>query len=131
MSSFVACVYFLCCFFFLMIRRPPRSTRTDTLFPYTTLFRSLVSAAHKAKVEGYIETGIKEGAKLVVDGRGVKVQGHENGFFTGGSLFDNVTPDMTIYKDEIFGPVLAVVRVPDLASAVELINKHEFGNGVS
>src|SRR3546814_15762762 len=72
-----------------------------------------------------------EGAKLVVDGRGVKVQGHENGFFTGGSLFDNVTPDMTIYKDEIFGPVLAVVRVPDLASAVELINKHEFGNGVS
>ncbi|HEY9546063.1 MAG TPA: CoA-acylating methylmalonate-semialdehyde dehydrogenase [Solimonas sp.] len=91
----------------------------------------LVSAAHKAKVEGYIETGIKEGAKLVVDGRGVKVQGHENGFFTGGSLFDNVTPDMTIYKDEIFGPVLAVVRVPDLASAVELINKHEFGNGVS
>src|SRR3546814_10398843 len=72
-----------------------------------------------------------EGAKLVVDGRGVKVQGHENGFFTGGSLFDNVTPDMTIYKDEIFGPVLAVVRVPDLASAVELINKHEFGNCVS
>src|SRR3546814_10775387 len=78
-----------------------------------------------------IETGIKEGAKLIVDGCGVKVQGHENGFFTGGSLFDNVTPDMTIYKDEIFGPVLAVVRVPDLASAVELINKHEFGNGVS
>ena len=91
----------------------------------------LVTAVHKAKVEGYIEKGIKEGAKLVVDGRGFTVPEHENGFFTGGTLFDNVTPDMTIYKEEIFGPVLSVVRVPDFATALELINAHEFGNGVA
>ena len=91
----------------------------------------LVTAVHKAKVEGYIEKGVKEGAKLVVDGRGLKVPGHENGFFTGGTLFDNVTPEMTIYKEEIFGPVLSVVRVADFATALELINAHEFGNGVA
>jgi malonate-semialdehyde dehydrogenase (acetylating)/methylmalonate-semialdehyde dehydrogenase len=91
----------------------------------------LVTAAHKAKIEGYIEGGVRAGAKLLVDGRDLKVPGHENGFFLGGTLFDNVTPDMTIYKEEIFGPVLCVVRVPDFASAVKLINAHEFGNGVS
>ncbi|WP_197467162.1 CoA-acylating methylmalonate-semialdehyde dehydrogenase [Collimonas arenae] len=91
----------------------------------------LVTGAHKAKVEAYIAKGVEEGAKLLVDGRGLRVTGHENGFFVGGTLFDHVTPDMTIYKEEIFGPVLAVVRVPDLARAVELINAHEFGNGVS
>jgi len=91
----------------------------------------LVTAAHKAKVEGYIAKGVEEGAKLIVDGRGYKVPGHENGFFVGGTLFDHVTPDMTIYKEEIFGPVLSVVRVPDFATAVELINKHEFGNGTA
>ncbi|MFJ2988226.1 CoA-acylating methylmalonate-semialdehyde dehydrogenase [Collimonas sp. NPDC087041] len=91
----------------------------------------LVTGAHKAKVEAYIAKGVEEGAKLLVDGRGLRVAGHENGFFVGGTLFDHVTPDMTIYKEEIFGPVLAVVRVPDLARAVELINAHEFGNGVS
>jgi malonate-semialdehyde dehydrogenase (acetylating)/methylmalonate-semialdehyde dehydrogenase len=91
----------------------------------------LVTGVHKAKVEAYIAKGVEEGAKLLVDGRGLRVAGHENGFFVGGTLFDHVTPEMTIYKEEIFGPVLAVVRVPDLARAVELINAHEFGNGVS
>ncbi|SAL18413.1 methylmalonic acid semialdehyde dehydrogenase [Caballeronia turbans] len=91
----------------------------------------LVTGAHRAKVEGYIDAGVKSGATLVVDGRGHKVEGHENGFFLGGTLFDNVKTDSSIYKEEIFGPVLCVVRVPDFASAVELINKHEFANGVS
>ncbi len=91
----------------------------------------LVTAQHKAKVEGYIEDGVQAGARLLVDGRGLRVPGHENGFFLGGSLFDHVTPEMRIYREEIFGPVLCVVRVPDFAAAVELINAHEFGNGVS
>jgi len=91
----------------------------------------LVTKQALERVEGYIATGVGEGAKLVVDGRGTKVAGHDNGFFTGGSLFDNVTPTMKIYKEEIFGPVLSCVRVPDLAAAVELVNAHEFGNGVA
>ncbi|MGV6875820.1 CoA-acylating methylmalonate-semialdehyde dehydrogenase [Pseudochelatococcus sp. B33] len=91
----------------------------------------LVTGVHKAKVEGYIATGVEEGAALIIDGRGHKVEGHENGFFVGGTLFDHVSPDMKIYKDEIFGPVLGVVRVKDFAEAVALINAHEFGNGVS
>jgi malonate-semialdehyde dehydrogenase (acetylating)/methylmalonate-semialdehyde dehydrogenase len=91
----------------------------------------VVSAQHKARIEGYIEEGVRAGATLLVDGRGLKVPGHENGFFLGGTLFDNVTSDMKIYQEEIFGPVLCVVRVPDLKSAVELINAHEYGNGVS
>ncbi len=91
----------------------------------------LVTAAHKAKVEGYIDDGVSAGAKLLVDGRGITVPGHENGFYVGGTLFDHVTPDMKIYKEEIFGPVLCVVRVPDFAEAVRLINAHEYGNGVS
>ncbi|NEX63543.1 CoA-acylating methylmalonate-semialdehyde dehydrogenase [Noviherbaspirillum galbum] len=91
----------------------------------------VVTAQHKAKIEGYIEQGVSAGAKLLVDGRGLSVPGHEKGFFLGGTLFDHVTPEMTIYKEEIFGPVLCVVRVPDFASAVKLINSHEFGNGVS
>jgi malonate-semialdehyde dehydrogenase (acetylating) / methylmalonate-semialdehyde dehydrogenase len=91
----------------------------------------LVTAQHRAKVEAYIEDGVQAGAKLLVDGRGLTVAGHENGFFLGGSLFDHVTPEMKIYKEEIFGPVLCVVRVPDFAAAVDLINAHEFANGVS
>lgn len=91
----------------------------------------LVTAAHKAKVEAYIEDGVQAGAKLLVDGRGIKVPGHENGYFVGGTLFDHVSADMKIYKEEIFGPVLCVIRVPDFAEAVRLINAHEFGNGVS
>lgn len=91
----------------------------------------LVTGQHKAKVEGYITKGVEEGARLLVDGRNFKVPGAENGFFVGATLFDGVTPNMTIYKEEIFGPVLGIVRVPDFASAVALINAHEFGNGVS
>jgi len=91
----------------------------------------LVTSAHRQKVEGYIARGVAEGAQLVVDGRNHRVPNLANGFFTGGTLFDHVTPAMTIYKEEIFGPVLSVVRVPDLAAAVDLVNRHEFGNGVS
>jgi malonate-semialdehyde dehydrogenase (acetylating)/methylmalonate-semialdehyde dehydrogenase len=92
----------------------------------------LVTAAHRAKVVGYIDDGVEQGAHLVVDGRMFMPQGeHQQGFFLGGTLFDHVTPDMTIYKEEIFGPVLGVVRVRDFASAVELINAHEYGNGVA
>jgi malonate-semialdehyde dehydrogenase (acetylating) / methylmalonate-semialdehyde dehydrogenase len=83
------------------------------------------------RIEGYIATGVTEGATLVVDGRGCKVSGFEGGFFTGGTLFDHVTPAMRIYKEEIFGPVLSVVRVADFAAAVDLVNAHEFGNGVA
>ena len=91
----------------------------------------VVTEAHKQKIESYIEQGIAAGAKLIVDGRGISVSGHENGFFLGGTLFDYVTPEMTIHKEEIFGPVLCVVRVPDMAAAIALINAHEFGNGVA
>ncbi len=83
------------------------------------------------RIEGYIALGVEEGAKLVVDGRGLKVPGHEGGFFTGGTLFDHVKADMHIYQDEIFGPVLSCVRVKNLAEAVQLVNEHEYGNGVS
>jgi malonate-semialdehyde dehydrogenase (acetylating)/methylmalonate-semialdehyde dehydrogenase len=91
----------------------------------------LVTRQHLDKVTGYVAKGVQEGARLVVDGRGVKVPGHESGFFLGGCLFDGVTPGMTIYKEEIFGPVLSVVRVPDFETAVDLVNQHEYGNGVS
>ncbi len=91
----------------------------------------VVTAAHKAKIESYIAAGVEEGAQLLVDGRGMTVAGHEQGFFIGGCLFDQVTTEMKIHREEIFGPVLCVVRVPDFAAALELINNHEFGNGVS
>jgi malonate-semialdehyde dehydrogenase (acetylating) / methylmalonate-semialdehyde dehydrogenase len=83
------------------------------------------------RIEGYIDIGVKEGAELVLDGRGHGVPKRERGFFTGATLFDRVRPDMRIYKEEIFGPVLCCVRVEDFAAAVKLINAHEFGNGVS
>jgi len=91
----------------------------------------LVTRQHLDKVTGYVAAGLAEGAKLVVDGRGIRVPGHENGFFLGGCLFDHVRPDMSIYREEIFGPVLSVVRVPDFETAVDLVNRHEYGNGVS
>jgi len=91
----------------------------------------LVTREHLAKVSGYVDLGVREGASLVVDGRGLKLQGYENGFFIGGCLFDNVTTDMRIYKEEIFGPVLSVVRAPDVATATRMINAHEYGNGVA
>jgi len=83
------------------------------------------------KVRGYIDTGIKEGAKLVVDGRAFKLQGYENGNFIGGCLFDDVTPEMRIYKEEIFGPVLSVVRAKDYEEALRLPSEHDYGNGVA
>ena len=91
----------------------------------------LVTRAHLDRVAGYIDTGVAEGATLRVDGRGLKLQGYEDGFFIGGSLFDHVTADMRIYKEEIFGPVLSVVRARDFDEAVELVNDHEFGNGAA
>ena len=90
----------------------------------------LVTGVHRDKVKGYIDSAEKDGAKLVVDGRGMKVAGHENGYFLGGTLMDNVRPDMQSYKEEIFGPVLQVVRVKTLEEAIALIEAHEYGNGV-
>ncbi len=91
----------------------------------------LISAPHRAKVLGYIDSGEEQGATLRVDGRGLKLAGNEGGYFVGPTFFDNVTPEMTIYKEEIFGPVLCVVRAKDYHSALELINKHEYGNGTA
>jgi malonate-semialdehyde dehydrogenase (acetylating) / methylmalonate-semialdehyde dehydrogenase len=91
----------------------------------------IVTAQARERIEHYIALGVEEGAELVVDGRGLRVPGLEGGFFTGGTLFDRVTPAMRIYKEEIFGPVLACMRVHDLAEAVQRVNEHEFGNGVA
>jgi malonate-semialdehyde dehydrogenase (acetylating)/methylmalonate-semialdehyde dehydrogenase len=94
-------------------------------------FGPLVTEQALERVKGYVDLGIKEGAKLVVDGRGFKMQGYENGFYMGGCLFDEVTPDMRIYKEEIFGPVLSVVRANTYEEALKLPNEHEYGNGVA
>ena len=91
----------------------------------------LVTKEHLERVKGYVDLGVKEGAKLVVDGRDIKLQGYENGYYIAGCLFDHVNKDMRIYKEEIFGPVLSVVRVKNFNEAVQLINDHEFGNGTS
>ncbi|MGQ3675138.1 CoA-acylating methylmalonate-semialdehyde dehydrogenase [Xanthobacter sp. TB0139] len=91
----------------------------------------LVTRAHLEKVRGYVDAGVEEGARLVVDGRGLKLQGYENGYFIGGTLFDHVTPEMSIYREEIFGPVLSVVRAKSYDEAAHLINVHEYGNGTS
>ena len=91
----------------------------------------LITGEHLAKVKGYVDLGVKEGAELVVDGRDFKLAGHENGFFLGGCLFDHVKPNMKIYQDEIFGPVLSIVRVPDYESAIKLVNENVFGNGTA
>ena len=91
----------------------------------------VVTAQHKARVEGWIETGVREGAELVVDGRGFSLQGHERGYFIGPSLFDHVTPDMESYKEEIFGPVLQIVRAASFEEALSLPSKHQYGNGVA
>ena len=91
----------------------------------------VITAAAKARIEGLIDSGVKEGAKLVLDGRGFQLQGYEDGFFVGPSLFDNVTPDMEIYKEEIFGPVLSTVRTKSYDEALDLIMKNQYGNGTS
>ena len=91
----------------------------------------VVTQAHLEKIKSYVALGEQEGARLLVDGRGFKMQGYENGFYMGGCLFDHVTEDMRIYKEEIFGPVLSVVRAPTYEKALQLCNDHEFGNGVA
>ncbi|MCL6269649.1 CoA-acylating methylmalonate-semialdehyde dehydrogenase [Sansalvadorimonas sp. 2012CJ34-2] len=92
---------------------------------------AVISKEHRDNIHSYVDKGVEEGAKLLVDGRDLKIPGHENGFFIGGSLFDHVTPEMTIYKEEIFGPVLCIARVNSFSEAVELVNAHEYGNGVA
>lgn len=91
----------------------------------------LITRQHLDKVRGHVEQGVRDGATLVVDGRHTTVPGHADGYFMGGCLFDHVTEEMTLYREEIFGPVLAIVRVPDLDSAIDLINRHPFGNGTA
>lgn len=102
--------------------------------PYTDTDAEMgpvVTGEAKKRIEDYIAIGVSEGADLVVDGRGLSLQGYEDGFFLGGTLFDHVTPDMKIYKDEIFGPVLGIVRAPDYDAALEVVNGHEYGNGTA
>jgi malonate-semialdehyde dehydrogenase (acetylating)/methylmalonate-semialdehyde dehydrogenase len=91
----------------------------------------VITGVHRDRIEGYIGQGVAEGATLVVDGRGHRVDGHEGGFFVGGTLFDHVSSSMSIYRDEIFGPVLCIVRAADFASALALIDAHEYGNGTA
>jgi len=102
--------------------------------PWTDLDSDMgpvISKEHKEKIENYINIGLKEGAKIIADGRNYQIQGYENGFFIGPTLFDNVTKDMTIYKEEIFGPVLCVIRADTYDDALSLVNEHAFGNGTS
>ena len=91
----------------------------------------VVNAAHKTRVEGWIDQGVKDGAELVIDGRGFSLQGHEKGYFIGPSLFDHVKPGMESYKEEIFGPVLQIVRAENFEEALSLASKHQYGNGVA
>ncbi len=91
----------------------------------------LISDAHRARVMEYVESGVRDGARLLVDGRGLKLQGYEQGYFMGGCLFDEVQPEMRIYLEEIFGPVLSIVRAPDFDAALGLVNDHQYGNGAS
>jgi malonate-semialdehyde dehydrogenase (acetylating)/methylmalonate-semialdehyde dehydrogenase len=91
----------------------------------------VVTAAHRDKILSYVETGLREGADLAIDGRGVSVEGFENGFYIGPCLFDHVEPNMTIYTDEVFGPVLVMVRSPSLDEAIALVNANRYGNGTA
>ncbi|MDC0498514.1 CoA-acylating methylmalonate-semialdehyde dehydrogenase [Alphaproteobacteria bacterium] len=102
--------------------------------PWTDLSSQMgpvISKEQKDKINNYIDVGVEEGAKLILDGRSINIQGYENGNFVGPTLFDNVTKDMRIYKEEIFGPVLSVVRAKNYDEAIKLVNDHEFGNGTS
>jgi malonate-semialdehyde dehydrogenase (acetylating)/methylmalonate-semialdehyde dehydrogenase len=91
----------------------------------------VVNAAHRQRIENYIQMGVDEGAELVVDGRGFSLQGHEEGFFIGPTLFDHVKPEMQTYQEEIFGPVLQIVRAETFEDAVRLPSEHQYGNGVA
>ncbi|WP_019855043.1 CoA-acylating methylmalonate-semialdehyde dehydrogenase [Actinopolyspora mortivallis] len=108
-----------------------RRLRTGTSFDESADFGPLVTEQARKRVEDYIALGVAEGADLLVDGRGFRMPGHEDGFFLGASLFDNVTPEMRIYREEIFGPVLSVVRAADYEEALRLPSEHEYGNGVA
>lgn len=117
-----------------LVKRLSPKVQSLKVAPYTDSEAEMgpvVTADAKTRIEGYIDAGVAAGAELVVDGRGLSLQGYENGYFLGGSLFDRVTPDMTIYTDEIFGPVLCVVRAPDYETALQLVNDHEYGNGTA
>jgi malonate-semialdehyde dehydrogenase (acetylating)/methylmalonate-semialdehyde dehydrogenase len=113
-----------------LAERVPKIRMADGM-EQTAEMGPLVTRTHCDKVRGYVDLGVAEGAKLVVDGRGQTVPGREKGFFLGGCLFDHVTPAMKIYREEIFGPVLSIVRAKDFDEAVALINAHEFGNGTA
>ncbi|MDT8916261.1 aldehyde dehydrogenase family protein [Amycolatopsis sp. PS_44_ISF1] len=108
-----------------------RTLKVGAALDETADFGPLITAAAVQRVREYVEIGLAEGAELVVDGREVTVPGHENGFYLGGCLFDRVTPDLRIYREEIFGPVLSVVRADDYEQALRLPSEHEYGNGVS
>ena len=105
--------------------------RVGVSFDKEAQYGPVVTAAHKRRIEDYIALGVEEGAELVVDGRGFTLQGYENGFFMGPSLFDRVTPEMKSYQDEIFGPVLQIVRSESFEDAISLPTRHQYGNGVS
>ena len=118
----------------VLVRRLAERARTLKIGPGTrpeAEMGPLVTRQHYDKVRGYVDLGVAEGAELVVDGRGFTVPGYENGFYLGGCLFDRVRPNMRIYNEEIFGPVLCVVRADDLDAAIALVNAHEFGNGTA
>ncbi|MEK9146555.1 MAG: aldehyde dehydrogenase family protein, partial [Elusimicrobiota bacterium] len=106
------------------------STSHSTSFPFSPAAAQIFQAIPKEFI-GPVEQGVKEGARLAVDGRGLQVAGHPKGFFLGACLFDGVTPSMRIYKEEIFGPVLCVLRAKDFEEALRLTNEHEFGNGTA
>jgi len=117
-----------------LVEKINNKAQTLKVAPWTDMkseMGPLISKEHKEKVENYISIGEKEGAKLILDGRNYKIQGYENGYFVGPTLIDNVTQDMTIYKEEIFGPVLSVVRVNNYEDALHLVNDHALGNGTS
>ena len=117
-----------------LVRRLKPGVQALKVGPYTDIeadMGPIITGQAKARIESYIANGEKAGAELVVDGRNVSLQGYENGFFLNGSLFDKVTNDMDLYKQEIFGPVLSISRAKDLDSAIELVNGHEYGNGVA
>ena len=117
----------------LIAKLKPRveSLKVGTALDPTADYGPLVSGAHLNKVRAYVDLGIKEGAKLIVDGRDFKLQGYEGGFYMGGCLFDQVTPDMKIYKEEIFGPVLSILRAKNFDDAIDLPSRHQYGNGVA
>ena len=117
-----------------LVEKIYNQTQKLKVAPWTDLESDMgpvITQEHKEKIENYISIGEKEGAKLIADGRNYQIQGYENGYFVGPTLFDNVTKDMIIYKEEIFGPVLSVVRASNYEEALSLVNNHAFGNGTS